>query len=61
MILSTFQDHHLLDGGEDRQRYLTSEERRAKHGERKRLGELRKEKMRESKKRKILNLEDEVC
>ncbi|CAL1528445.1 unnamed protein product [Lymnaea stagnalis] len=53
------RDHHLLDGGEDKQQYMTSEERRAKHGERKRLGDLRKEKMRENKRRKVLTLEDE--
>ncbi|XP_035824394.1 probable ATP-dependent RNA helicase DHX34 isoform X2 [Aplysia californica] len=53
------RDHHLLDGGEERQHYLTSEQRRAQHGERKRLGELKKEKMRERKRRKVLTLEDE--
>ncbi|XP_059177423.1 probable ATP-dependent RNA helicase DHX34 isoform X2 [Physella acuta] len=53
------KDHHLLDGGEERQQYMSSDERRIKHGERKRLGELRREKMRETKRRKILTLEDE--
>lgn len=55
------QDHHLLDGGVSTQRYLTSDERRAMHGERKKLNELKREKMKERKRRKILTLEDEVC
>ncbi|BFY97868.1 hypothetical protein BsWGS_00907 [Bradybaena similaris] len=53
------KDHHLLDGGVSRQRYLTSDERRAMHGERKKLNELKREKIKERKRRKILTLEDE--
>jgi hypothetical protein len=37
---------------------MTSEERRRKHGDRKRLGELKREQQKESKKRKVLKLED---
>lgn len=43
-----------------RESFTTSDERRRKHGDRKRLGELKKEKNRESKKRKVLKLEDDV-
>jgi hypothetical protein len=39
---------------------MTSEERRRKHGDRKRLGELKREQQKESKKRKVLKLEDSV-
>ena len=39
---------------------MTSTERRQKHGERKRLVELRKEQRQESKRRKVLKLEEEV-
>ncbi|GFS00064.1 pre-mRNA-splicing factor ATP-dependent RNA helicase DHX15, partial [Elysia marginata] len=53
------RDHHLLDGGEPTQQYLSSEQRRAKHGERKRLAQLRRDKMRERKRRKVLTMEDE--
>ncbi|KAL3866336.1 hypothetical protein ACJMK2_043642 [Sinanodonta woodiana] len=53
------QDHGLLDKIVEDQQYLTSEERRQKHGERKKLGELRKEKAKESRKRKFLKLEED--
>lgn len=43
-----------------RESLTTSDERRRKHGDRKRLGVLKKEKNRESKKRKVLKLEDDV-
>ena len=39
---------------------MTSDDRRRKHGERKRLGELKKKQDRERKRRKVLTLEDEV-
>ena len=39
---------------------MTSEERRRQHGDRKRLGELKREQQKESKKRKVLKLEDSV-
>ena len=50
----------MLDKEEDPDRYMTSDERRQKHGERKRLGELRKVVRKDAKKRKVLRLEDEV-
>lgn len=54
------QDHGLLEKVEAaQQKYLSSAERQQKHGERKRLGELRREQRKESKKRKVLKLEDE--
>ncbi|XP_045216497.2 probable ATP-dependent RNA helicase DHX34 [Mercenaria mercenaria] len=53
------QDHGLLEKVEDQQQYLSSAERRQKHGERKRLGELRREQRKESKKRKVLKMDDE--
>lgn len=55
------QDHGLLEKVEEQQQYLSSAERRQKHGERKRLGELKREQRKESKKRKVLKLEDDVC
>ena len=57
----SFQDHNLLESQEDDSgKYLTSDERRKRHGERKRLGELKREKDRESKRRKVLKLEQDV-
>ncbi|XP_055878835.1 probable ATP-dependent RNA helicase DHX34 isoform X1 [Biomphalaria glabrata] len=53
------KDHHLLDREEATARYMSSDERRAQHGERKKLNELRKEKMKDNKRRKFLTLEDE--
>ncbi|KAL4227796.1 negative regulation of nuclear-transcribed mRNA catabolic process [Mactra antiquata] len=53
------RDHGLLDKVEDQPQYLSSAERRQKHGERKRLGELKREKRKESKRRKVLKLDDE--
>ena len=50
-----------MEKPESLQHGLSSSERRQKHGERKRLGELRKEKRYESKKRKVLKMEDDVC
>lgn len=52
-------DHNLLLKEDPREISTTSDERRRKHGDRKRLGELKKEKNRESKKRKVLKLEDD--
>uniref|UniRef100_A0A2C9JVF9 RNA helicase n=1 Tax=Biomphalaria glabrata TaxID=6526 RepID=A0A2C9JVF9_BIOGL len=54
------KDHHLLDREEATARYMSSDERRAQHGERKKLNELRKEKMKDNKRRKFLTLEDEA-
>lgn len=53
------QDHNLLITQGEKDRYYTNEERRQRHGERKRLGELKREQRKESKRRKILKLEDE--
>ena len=50
----------MLEKIEESDQYLTSDERRKKHGERKRLGELKREQRNESKRRKVLKLEDEV-
>ncbi|KAK3097302.1 hypothetical protein FSP39_008501 [Pinctada imbricata] len=51
-------DYNLLNtNDDDSKKYLTSDERRKRHGERKRLTELKREKDRESKKRKVLKLE----
>ncbi|XP_034326251.2 probable ATP-dependent RNA helicase DHX34 [Magallana gigas] len=52
-------DHNLLLKEDPRESFTTSDERRRKHGDRKRLGELKKEKNRESKRRKVLKLEDD--
>ncbi|KAH3837771.1 probable ATP-dependent RNA helicase DHX34 [Dreissena polymorpha] len=51
------QDHGLLEKVEDSERHLSSHERLQKHGERKRLGQLRREQRNESKRRKVLKLE----
>nr|KAG5694320.1 hypothetical protein BaRGS_035188 [Batillaria attramentaria] len=53
------EDHHLLDKGYDSRQYLTSEERRQRHGERKRLNQLKREQTLERKRRKVLKMEDE--
>lgn len=47
-------------GKDEKQRYYTSDERRKKHGERKRLGALKKEMDKDSRRRKVLKLEDDV-
>ncbi|XP_063433122.1 probable ATP-dependent RNA helicase DHX34 isoform X3 [Mytilus trossulus] len=52
------KDHHLLDKNLEGDKFLTSEERRRQHGDRRRLGVLKKEQRNESKKRKVLKLED---
>ncbi|KAK6188313.1 hypothetical protein SNE40_004514 [Patella caerulea] len=52
------KDHNLYEKVTEEDRYLTSDQRRQKHGERKRLRELKKEKNKESKKRKVLKLEE---
>lgn len=51
----------MLDKNLEGDRFLTSEERRRQHGDRRRLGVLKKEQRNESKKRKVLKLEDSVC
>ncbi|KAH9520121.1 DEAH (Asp-Glu-Ala-His) box polypeptide 34 [Bulinus truncatus] len=51
--------HHLLDREEANTQHMSSDQRQARHGERKRLNDLRKEKQRENKRRKFLTLEDE--
>ncbi|WAQ98877.1 DHX34-like protein [Mya arenaria] len=48
----------LLQAGEGEE-YLSSAERRQKHGERKRLSQLRREQRNESKKRKVLKLDQD--
>ncbi|XP_070213312.1 probable ATP-dependent RNA helicase DHX34 isoform X2 [Littorina saxatilis] len=54
------KDHHLLDDGAGDQRpAFTSEERRQRHGERKRLGQLKRDQQQERKRRKVLKVEDE--
>ncbi|KAL5004824.1 hypothetical protein ScPMuIL_018280 [Solemya velum] len=53
------RDHNLLIGKDEKQRYYTSDERRKKHGERKRLGALKKEMDKDSRRRKVLKLEDD--
>lgn len=54
------QDHGLLDDVQEEERYYTSEERRQRHGERKRLGQLKREQNNESKKRKVLKFTEDV-
>ncbi|XP_041367761.1 probable ATP-dependent RNA helicase DHX34 [Gigantopelta aegis] len=48
------EDHRLLDKVDEKERFYTSEERRQRHGERKRLAVLKREQQKESKKRKVL-------
>ncbi|XP_060072123.1 probable ATP-dependent RNA helicase DHX34 [Ylistrum balloti] len=52
------QDHNLLDNTPVGERFFTSDERRRQHADRKRLGQLKREKANESKRRKVLKLED---
>jgi len=54
------QDHGLLDKPEEGQAPVSSSERRQKHGERKRLGQLRREQRNQARTRKVLKLEDDV-
>ena len=49
----------LLDN-DQKKAFTTSDERGREHGDRKRLKELKKEKHRESKRRKVLKMEDDV-
>ncbi|PVD20242.1 hypothetical protein C0Q70_20738 [Pomacea canaliculata] len=53
------QDHHLLDRGGDQRQFLTSEERRLQHGERKRLNQLQRQLQQKRKKCRVLRMEDE--
>ncbi|XP_067667167.1 probable ATP-dependent RNA helicase DHX34 [Haliotis asinina] len=53
------RDHGLLDEVKEEERYYTSEERRQRHGERKRLGQLKREQNNESKKRKVLKFTED--
>ncbi|XP_071098755.1 probable ATP-dependent RNA helicase DHX34 [Haliotis cracherodii] len=53
------KDHGLLDDVQEEERYYTSEERRQRHGERKRLGQLKREQNNESKKRKVLKFTED--
>ncbi|XP_052792364.1 probable ATP-dependent RNA helicase DHX34 [Mya arenaria] len=53
------QDHGLLMKAGEGEEYLSSAERRQKHGERKRLSQLRREQRNESKKRKVLKLDQD--
>ncbi|OWF54057.1 probable ATP-dependent RNA helicase DHX34 isoform X1 [Mizuhopecten yessoensis] len=52
------RDHNLLDNTAQSERFYTSDERRKQHANRKRLGQLKRENANESKRRKVLKLED---
>ncbi len=55
-----FQEHGLLHGASERQRYYNSYERQKRHAESKKLRKLKREQKNQGVKRKILKLEEDV-